>query len=306
MTGEPGHACTGSPGDAREQPRRMASRWACSQIAHVLCQSPSPTVRMDTHESFGEPSRQGFMSADATALEVRDLAKRYGDVVALDGVSVRVPRGSCTALVGESGSGKTTLLRSFNRMVEPDGGTVLVGGRDAATLDPVELRRSIGYVEQEGGLLPHWTVLRNASLVPWLSGSAGAEQAGREALDLVGLPSGEFAGRWPRQLSGGQRQRAALARALAGGADVLLLDEPFGALDAITRAEVQEAFAALRRKLAVTTLLVTHDLRVAFALADQVVVMRSGRVEQTGTPQALRERPTTAYVADLLAKAGVA
>ena len=246
------------------------------------------------------------MTPTPTVLEARDLTKRYGAVTALAGVSLRVARGSCTALVGESGSGKTTLLRAFNRMVDADGGTVLVSGRDAAAVEPVALRRSLGYVEQEGGLLPHWTVLRNVALVPWLAGSAGAEEAARQALDLVGLPPDQFGSRWPRELSGGQRQRAALARALAGGSDVLLLDEPFGALDAITRAEVQESFATLRRELALTTLLVTHDLRVAFALADQVVVLRAGLVEQAAVPQELRERPRTPYVAELLAKAGVA
>jgi len=242
----------------------------------------------------------------ATVLEARDVTKRYGAVTALAGVSLRVARGSCTALVGESGSGKTTLLRTFNRMVEPDGGSVHVSGRDAASLDAVSLRRSVGYAEQEGGLLPHWTVLRNVALVPSLLRRGDASDAARRALDLVGLPAVEFGERWPRDLSGGQRQRAALARALAGGADVLLLDEPFGALDAITRAEVQRMFAALRRQLSITTLLVTHDLRVAFELADQVVVLRAGRAEQAAAPEALRSRPGTPYVADLLVKAGVA
>jgi osmoprotectant transport system ATP-binding protein len=247
----------------------------------------------------------GRMSTEATALEAREVTKRFGAVTALAGVSVLVERGSCTALVGESGSGKTTLLRLFNRMVDADEGTALVSGRDVATREPVALRRSLGYVEQEGGLLPHWTVLRNVALVPWLTRSAAAEEAARGALDLVGLPAGEYGDRWPRELSGGQRQRAALARALAGGADVLLLDEPFGALDAITRAEVQASFAALRARLPVTVLLVTHDLRVAFGLADQVVVLRAGLVEQAGAPQALRDRPVTSYVGELLAKAGV-
>jgi len=242
----------------------------------------------------------------ATVLEAREVTKRYQGVTALAGVSLSVPNGSCTALVGESGSGKTTLLRSFNRMVEPDGGSVLIEGRDAATLEPVRLRRSIGYVEQAGGLLPHWTVLRNVALVPWLLGSTRADAAAREALELVGLPPGTFGGRWPRELSGGQRQRAALARALAGGPGVLLLDEPFGALDAITRIDVQRTFGSLRRDLGVSTLLVTHDLHVAFELADQVVVMRSGRVEQAAAPEALGRAPATDYVAELLAKAGVA
>lgn len=250
--------------------------------------------------------RLAEMSIEATALEARDVTKRYGSVTALGGVSLRVPRGSCTALVGESGSGKTTLLRTFNRMIEPDAGAVLVSGRDAATVEPVALRRSIGYVEQEGGLLPHWSVRRNVALVPWLLGAAGADESAARALELVGMSMAELGDRWPRELSGGQRQRAALARALAGGADVLLLDEPFGALDAITRAEVQQTFAALRRRLEVTTLLVTHDLRVAFDLADEVVVLREGCVEQTGSPADLRASPAAGYVSELLVKAGVA
>jgi osmoprotectant transport system ATP-binding protein len=214
--------------------------------------------------------------------------------------------GTCTALVGESGSGKTTLLRTFNRMVDPDAGSVHVSGRDAAALDPVLLRRSIGYAEQAGGLLPHWTILRNVSLVPWLLRSPGAGESARRALDLVALPPDEFGSRLPRELSGGQRQRAALARALAGGSSILLLDEPFGALDAITRVDVRGTFSSLRQELGLTTLLVTHDLREAFDLADQVVVLRAGRVEQAGAPDDLRSAPETPYVGELLAKAGVA
>jgi len=246
------------------------------------------------------------MDMQPIALEARDVTKRFASVTALLGVSLSVPVGSCTALVGESGSGKTTLLRLFNRMVEADDGSVLVRGRPVASLEPVALRRSIGYAEQAGGLLPHWTILGNVGLVPRLLGAPDPAGAARRALELVGLPVEEFADRWPAELSGGQRQRAALARALAGGADILLLDEPFGALDAITRAEVQGTFASLRGGLGLTTLLVTHDLRVAFALADQVVVMRAGRVEQVESPSSLRSAPATPYVSELLAKAGVA
>lgn len=233
------------------------------------------------------------------------MTKRFGDVTALDAVSFVAPTGSCTALVGESGSGKTTLLRTFNRMVDPDGGSALVSDRDVALVEPVALRRSIGYVEQQGGLLPHWTVERNVGLVPWLTASPNPQDAVRRALDLVGLPLERFGARWPRELSGGQRQRVALARAMAGSPGVLLLDEPFGALDAITRVDVQSTFAELQRRLGLTTLLVTHDLRVAFELADLVVVMREGGVEQTAPPSALRAAPATPYVQKLLDKAGV-
>ena len=214
-------------------------------------------------------------------------------------------RGSCTALVGESGSGKTTLLRCFNAMVAPDEGTVLVGGRDVRDVDSVTLRRSVGYVQQEGGLLPHWTILRNVSLVPWLARDPDAVQRGRHALDLVGLSPRDFGERWPRELSGGQRQRAAFARALAGEPEVVLLDEPFGALDAITRIDVRRTFASLRASLGFSVLLVTHDLREAFDLADQVAVMREGRTEQIGEPRSLLAGAETPYVAELLEKAGI-
>ncbi|HEX7238992.1 MAG TPA: ATP-binding cassette domain-containing protein, partial [Longimicrobiaceae bacterium] len=146
----------------------------------------------------------------APALEAEAVRKRFGAVAALDGVSLAVAPGECVALVGESGSGKSTLLRCFNRMVEPDGGTVRVEGRDARELDPVALRRRIGYVPQDGGLLPHWTVLRNAALVPRLRGEPAPEERAAEALARVGLPAAVFGGRYPRELSGGQRQRVAI------------------------------------------------------------------------------------------------
>ncbi len=246
------------------------------------------------------------MSEDTISLEARHVTKRYGAIIALADVSFTAAHASCTALVGESGSGKTTLLRSFNRMVEPESGSVHVSGSDVASQDPVELRRSIGYVEQKGGLLPHWTIVRNASLVPWLQRVPDPRGAATRALDLVGLPADTFADRWPRELSGGQQQRAALARALAGSPQILLLDEPFGALDAITRMEVRRTFAELRSALGLTTLLVTHDLREAFELADQIVVMRAGRIEQSGTAARLRSAPETPYVTELLERAGVA
>jgi osmoprotectant transport system ATP-binding protein len=207
------------------------------------------------------------------------------------------------ALVGESGSGKTTLLRCFNRMTEPDGGTVRVAGTDVRGVDAVELRRRVGYVPQEGGLLPHWTVLRNAALVPWLRREADADARAAEALGRVGLPAAELGKRWPRELSGGQRQRVAIARALAARPATLLLDEPFGALDALTRAELQDVFLALRRDTAITALLVTHDLHEAALLADRVAVLRRGKIEQVAPPAELVSAPATPYVRELLARA---
>jgi osmoprotectant transport system ATP-binding protein len=231
------------------------------------------------------------------------VTKRYGSVIALDGVSLRVGRGECVALVGESGSGKTTLLRCFNRLTDPDGGTVRVEGIDVSTSDPVELRRQVGYVPQDGGLLPHWRIGRNVALVPWLRGMADAPGLADRALRLVGLEPEAMGERWPRDLSGGQRQRAAVARALAARADVILLDEPFGALDAITRADLQGTLLELRRELRFSTLLVTHDLTEAFLLADRIAVMHGGRIEQVAPAAELRGSPATDYVHALLTRA---
>jgi osmoprotectant transport system ATP-binding protein len=238
-----------------------------------------------------------------TSLAARNVSHRFGNVIALDDVSINVPPGRATALVGESGSGKTTLLRCFNRLVEPERGQVMVGDRDVRTESPVILRRGIGYVQQHGGLLPHWRVLRNVELVPTLQNFADSADAARHALELVGLPSSQFGSRFPHELSGGQRQRVALARSIAARPGVILLDEPFGALDAISRAELQESFDNLRHDLTVTTLLVTHDLAEAGRLAEEVVVMRKGRIEQRGSMRDLVHAPATEYVARLIERA---
>ncbi|HET7427554.1 MAG TPA: ATP-binding cassette domain-containing protein [Gemmatimonadales bacterium] len=243
--------------------------------------------------------------AESVVLEASAVSKRYGEVPALDGVSLAVRAGECVALIGESGSGKTTLLRCFNRLTDPDRGTVLVDGSDVAGLDPVSLRRRVGYVPQDGGLLPHWRVRRNVALVPWLQGDEDARGAADQALALVGLPPEQVGDRWPRELSGGQRQRVAVARALAAHPDVVLLDEPFGALDAITRADLQSSFAGLRRSLRLTALFVTHDLSEAFLLADRIAVMHAGRIEQVAAPDELRAAPATPYVRELLTRARV-
>jgi osmoprotectant transport system ATP-binding protein len=239
------------------------------------------------------------------ALSARKVSKRFADVVALDGVSLEVPAGSCVALVGESGSGKSTLLRCFNRLIDPDGGTICANDVDVATLDAVQLRRRIGYVPQDGGLLPHWRVQRNVELVLRLNEVADAGAKAIRALELVGLDPARFADRWPRELSGGQRQRVAIARALAGEPSVLLLDEPFGALDAITRSELQEAFVAIQARLRTTSVLVTHDLHEAVLLATHVAVMHRGRIEQVAAPAVLIAEPATDYVRALLQRARV-
>jgi len=239
------------------------------------------------------------------ALLAERVSKRYGAVVALDDVSLNVSPGALLALVGESGSGKSTLLRCFNRLVDPDAGVVHVDGENLAAADAVALRRRVGYVPQDGGLLPHWRVQRNVELVLRLNDDSRAPERARDALALVGLDPGKFADRWPRELSGGQRQRVAIARALAAEPKLMLLDEPFGALDAITRSELQDAYAALRTRLSITTVLVTHDLHEAFLLATHVAVMRRGRIEQIAPPDELLRAPSTDYVRALLERAHV-
>lgn len=241
----------------------------------------------------------------APSLSLEHVSKSYGAVRALQDVTLAVAGGECLALVGESGSGKTTLLRCINRLVEPDAGAVRIGGRDASSLDVIDLRRSIGYVPQEGGLLPHWRVRRNVGLVPWLHGSRDAQELADDALGMVGLPPGEFGARWPDELSGGQRHRVAVARAIAGGQSVMLLDEPFGALDAITRHDLQRMILDLRARRPLTVVLVTHDIHEAMFLADRVGVLRAGELEQVAAPDDLGAAPATPYVAQLLTRAAL-
>ena len=241
----------------------------------------------------------------APAIYGRAIVKSFGAITALDGVDVRLEAGQCLALVGESGSGKTTLLHCFNGLTVPDRGEVEVAGRAVSSLRPEVLRRGVGYVPQHGGLLPHWTVLRNVSLVPRLLERPDAGARARTALKQVGLEPDEFGPRWPRSLSGGPRQGVARARALADGPDLVLLDEPFGALDALTRNEVQGVFASLRQERAFSAVLVTHDLGEAFKLADEVAVMRRGQILQVAPPEQLRRAPRPGYVTALLARAGV-
>jgi osmoprotectant transport system ATP-binding protein len=241
------------------------------------------------------------------ALEARAVGKLFpGGVHALRGVDLTVASGETVVLIGESGCGKTTLLRMFNRLEEPTEGAVLIGGRPAVDHDPIELRRHTGYVQQEGGLLPHWTVQRNVELVPELLGwEAGRRRArSSELLALVGLTPDSFRRRYPRHLSGGQRQRVAFARALAADPPVVLLDEPFGALDALTRLELQREFLRLKQRLAKTILLVTHDLQEAFRLGDRIAVMKDGRLLQTAAPEELRRAPADEYVQSLLTMTG--
>jgi osmoprotectant transport system ATP-binding protein len=190
-------------------------------------------------------------------------------------------------LLGRSGSGKTTALRLVNRMLDAASGTILLDGADIQTLDPIPLRRRIGYVIQEGGLLPHWTVGQNAGLVPKLEAWSSDRTAARvaELLEQVSLPPATFANRYPHELSGGQRQRVGVARALANQSKLLLFDEPFGALDPITRHEMQQQFLALRTRYNIASLFVTHDVAEALALGTRIGLLENGRLELLATPE---------------------
>jgi osmoprotectant transport system ATP-binding protein len=237
-------------------------------------------------------------------IDLVEVSKRYGDGTAraVRRASLAVADGELIALLGESGSGKTTLLKMINRLIDPDDGYVRVAGRDVRAEDPVALRRTIGYVIQQAGLLPHLSVADNVAMVPRLLRWARGDIDRRvdELLALVGLPPEAYRARFPDQLSGGQRQRVGVARALAARPKVLLLDEPFGALDPITRVGLQGELARIHRELALTTILVTHDMAEALTLADRVVVMCAGEVRQIATPHVLVTAPADDYVARLV------
>ena len=232
------------------------------------------------------------------ALRVAHLSKRYGGQLILDDVSFEVAAGETLVLLGPSGCGKTTLLKTLNRLLEPDAGTIEINGRDVRRQRPEVLRRGIGYVIQQVGLLPHLTVAQNIGLVPGLLGCPPADTAARTTalLDRLHLPAARFAGLLPAQLSGGQAQRVGLARALAADPPLVLLDEPFGALDPLTRAAVRRDFrelAELRRK---TVVLVTHDVPEAFELADRILLLNEGRIQQLGAPRELLRQPANDFV----------
>ena len=228
-----------------------------------------------------------------------DVSFARGPRPVLAGVTFAVGPGETVALVGRSGAGKSTVLKLINRMLVPTRGTVSVNGRDTREWDPIALRRQTGYVLQEIGLFPHMTVRRNVATVPMLL-EWEEERAARRAdelLELVGLPPHEFGERWPDQLSGGQRQRVGVARALAASPPIVLMDEPFGALDPITRAELHTEFRRIRAHVRTTIVMVTHDMREALALADRVGVLEAGRLEAIGTVDELQASPLPAVKA---------
>ncbi|MFC7788024.1 ABC transporter ATP-binding protein [Microbacterium sp. MAHUQ-60] len=232
-------------------------------------------------------------------IEFTSVSKRFPDgTSAVEDFNLVVPSRRTTVLVGSSGSGKTTLLRMINRMVEPTAGTIAIDGESVLDGDPVRLRRRIGYVMQNSGLMPHFTVLDNVSTVLRLNGVSRREAHGRarELLDTVGLDRA-LAERYPSQLSGGQQQRVGVARGLAADPNILLMDEPFGAVDPIVRADLQQELIRLQRELDKTVVFVTHDIDEAFLLGDQVVILDKGaRVVQVGSPSEIIEDPADAFV----------
>jgi osmoprotectant transport system ATP-binding protein len=238
------------------------------------------------------------------AIELRGAGKRYADASVVRDVSFAIDEGETFVLIGPSGCGKSTTMKMMNRLVEPTDGEVLIHGKDVRTVDVAELRLGIGYVIQDVGLFAHYTIARNVGLVPELLGWPEEKRKKRveELLEIVGLPSAKFGARYPRQLSGGQRQRAGIARALAADPPVVLLDEPFSALDPITRERLQDEFLALSEKLGKTFVIVTHDIFEAVRLADRIAVMRDGRLVQCGSARDIVHTPADDQVAALLGR----
>ena len=254
---------------------------AFHDVTYSVSRTPTESGR-DTHKEPTPETRPWIAGQLANATPPSPSRKAL-----VSQISLRIAAGETIVLLGRSGSGKTTLLRLINRMLDPTAGNVLVQGRATTEWNPFQLRRGIGYVIQDAGLFPHFTVAQNIALVPTLEKWDAQRIAARvkELLQLVGLSTGDFAARYPRQLSGGQRQRVGVARALAADPAILLMDEPFGALDPVTRAELQREFGALAKRLGKTIVFVTHDLREALLLATRIVLLQDGRIVANETPQ---------------------
>jgi osmoprotectant transport system ATP-binding protein len=249
------------------------------------------------------------MTASPPAIEFDNIIKRFGssrpgesEVLALDRITLTVPAGEFLVVVGPSGSGKTTLLRLINRLSAPSEGTVRFEGDDVRSLDPILLRRRIGYVFQGVGLFPHMTVAENTAITPRLLGWPRDKREARvdQLLDLVRLPPADYRNRLPRELSGGERQRIGVARAIAAEPHVVLMDEPFGALDPLTRDAVGQDYRRLHDELGLTTVMITHDMLEAVLLADRIAVMHQGRIIEEGTPRKLMAAAETDYVRELM------
>src|SRR5262249_2396360 len=299
--------------DRRRDGTCVKSRTAPSHGATRLPRLSRP-ISLDHGQHPGESGTDNARPAPQNArvsrvgtspmIVLAHVSKSYdgGARFAVHDVSLCVPQGQTLVLLGGSGSGKTTTLKMINRLIEPTSGTITIDGQDVRDLDPVQLRRGIGYVFQGIGLFPHLTVAGNIGVVPRLLGwpSGRIDKRIDEFLELVHLPPAEYRNRLPRDLAGGQQQRVGFARALAAGSRVMLLDEPFGALDPVTRDELRSEFLELRRRLGLTAVMVTHDMTEALLSADLVAVMNAGQLVQVGTPHHLPPRPPPPYVADLM------
>ncbi len=230
------------------------------------------------------------------------VSKKYGETFAVSELSLKVEAGEICMLIGPSGCGKTTTLKMINRLIEPSSGKILIDGRDSSSLRAFELRRGIGYAIQSVGLFPHLTVAENIAVVPKLLGWQRARVEARvlELLELIGLAPNRFADAYPKALSGGQAQRVGVARALAADPSVLLFDEPFGAVDPLTRERLQNEFLALQQRLKKTVVFVTHDIDEAIKLSDRIAIMRDGKLEQFASPEQILEHPANAFVRDFI------
>jgi osmoprotectant transport system ATP-binding protein len=235
-------------------------------------------------------------------IRLERVSKKYGDTLAVDDLSIEIEAGEVCVLIGPSGCGKTTTLRMINRLMEPTSGTIFIDGQDASKLKPERLRQSIGYAIQSVGLFPHMTVAANIAVVPELVHWERSRISRRvdELLALVGLGSSDYAKKYPSQLSGGEAQRVGVARALAADPPILLMDEPFGAVDPLTREKLQAQFARIQQELKKTVILVTHDLDEAIRLADRIAIMEAGRLQQYDTPEAILSKPASKFVHDFV------
>jgi osmoprotectant transport system ATP-binding protein len=244
-----------------------------------------------------------FLDMNKLAIAFDHVTKSFGDrrIVAVNGASLQIAEGEFLTIVGGSGSGKTTLLRMANRLIDPDSGTITIHGQNTQGGDPIALRRSIGYVSQSAALFPHMSVAQNIGITPRLLNHPAAQISDRvdELMDMVQLDCAQYRDRMPGELSGGQRQRVGLARALAAKTNIVLMDEPFGALDPITRDTLGNDYKSLHKKLSLTTVMITHDMAEALLLADRVAVMHSGKIIAQGNAAEL-ERSDDPYVRELL------
>lgn len=235
-------------------------------------------------------------------IRFENLTKKFDEVTAVDNLTADIQTGEITVLIGPSGCGKTTTLRMINRLIEPTGGVISIDGKDVTKENPVELRRNIGYVIQQTGLFPHMSIAQNIGLVPYVEKWDELKRKNRveELLDFVGLPPAEYYDRYPNELSGGQQQRVGVARALAADPEIILMDEPFGALDPITRVTLQDELLDMQDTIGKTIVFVTHDMDEAIKLADRIAIMRDGKIVQFDTTEEILRNPADEFVSDFI------